>query len=348
MKEQAQLVSGNRAVAQGALDAGCRMYFAYPITPQTEIAEYMASVLPEMDGVFLQAESELSAINMVFGASGAGRRVMTTSSSPGISLMTEGLSYLTAAELPCVVVNVMRGGPGLGNIAPAQADYFQAVKGGGHGDYRTPVLAPWSVQEIYDLTRTAFDLADDSRNPVMILFDGLLGAMMEPLVTRKATPERKAPSWATTGLFGRETPRSLYTLHMPEGALGKVNRRLQAKYKQITQDEVRYETFHTEDADTVIVAYGSVARSALQAAKTARRKGRRVGLFRPVTLWPFPGQALFSLSEKVKNILAAEMSAGQMVEDVRLSAAPSCNVDFLGAMGGDLITPDDILAKLEI
>lgn len=348
MNEQPELMSGNRAVAKGALDAGCRMYFGYPITPQTEIAEYMASVLPEIDGVFLQAESELSAINMVFGAAGAGRRVMTTSSSPGISLMTEGLSYLAAAELPCVVVNVMRGGPGLGNIAPAQADYFQAVKGGGHGDYRTPVLAPWSVQEIYDLVRTAFDLADDYRNPVMILFDGLLGTMMEPLVTREAVPERTAPSWATTGLFGRKTPRSIYTLHMPEGALAKVNRRLQAKYKQISRKEIRHEEILTEDADTLIVAYGSVARSALQAAKTARHQGRRVGLFRPVTLWPFPRQPLFSLSKKVKNILVAEMCAGQMVEDVRLSTAPSCNVDLLGAMGGDLITPDDILARLEV
>src|SRR5690606_4907102 len=239
--DQVELVSGNRAVARGALDAGCRMYFGYPITPQTEIAEYMSMVLPEMNGVFLQAESELAAINMVYGAAGAGRRVMTTSSSPGISstvggvagrgrrvmatapipgisLMLEGLTCLSAAELPCVIVNVMRGGPGLGNISPAQGDYFQAVTGGGHGDYRTPVLAPWSVQEIYDLVRTAFDLADDYRNPVMILFDGLLGTMMEPLVTREAVPERTAPSWATTGLFGRKTPRSIYTLHMPEGA----------------------------------------------------------------------------------------------------------------------------------
>ena len=341
-------MSGNRAVAQGALDAGCRMYFGYPITPQTEIAEYMAAVLPERDGVFLQAESELSAINMVFGAAGAGRRVMTTSSSPGISLMTEGLSYLAAAELPCVVVNVMRGGPGLGNIAPAQADYFQAVKGGGHGDYRLPVLAPWSVQEIYDLVRIAFDLADGYRNPVMLLLDGLLGTMMEPLVPREPIPERPAPSWATTGLFGRKTPRSIYTLHMPEGALAKANRRLQAKYQQIGREEVRYEEIFTEDADTLIVAYGSVARSALQAAKIAREQGRRVGLFRPVTLWPFPAQPLFSLSQKVKKILVAEMSAGQMVEDVRLAAAPSCHVELLSAMGGDLITPDDLLARLGV
>lgn len=334
----------------GALDAGCRMYFGYPITPQTEIAEYMSAVLPEMNGIFLQAESELSAINMVYGAAGAGRRVMTTSSSPGISLMMEGLSYLATAELPCIVVNVMRGGPGLGNIAPAQGDYFQAVKGGGHGDYRTPVLAPWSVQEIYDLTRTAFDLADRWRNPVLILFDGLLGAMMEPLRTREPVPEREAPSWATTGLSARasadQTPRSIYTLHMPEGALTEVNRKLQAKYGEITREEVRYEEHFTDDAEILIVAYGSVARSSLQAVRLARQQGLRAGLFRPVSLWPFPGEALNALSKRVQKILVAEMSSGQMLEDVRLAAASSCKVDFLGTMGGELITPEAILARL--
>ena len=350
MKDQVELVSGNRAVARGALDAGCRMYFGYPITPQTEIAEYMSMVLPEMNGVFLQAESELAAINMVYVAAGAGRRVMTTSSSPGISLMMEGLSYLSTAELPCVIVNVMRGGPGLGNISPAQGDYFQAVKGGGHGDYRTPVLAPWSVQESYDLTRTAFDLADRWRNPVFILLDGLLGTMMEPLQAREPIPERAAPSWATTGMFAREpgdrAPRSIYTLHMPEGALTEVNRRLQAKYQEITREEVRYDEHFTEDAEVVVVAYGSVARSALQAVRIARQQGRKAGLFRPVTLWPFPEEALGSLSEKVEKILVAEMSSGQMLEDVRLAAAPSCKIDFLGAMGGELIYPGTILARL--
>ena len=351
MKDQVELVSGNRAVARGAIDAGCRMYFGYPITPQTEIPEYMSTVLPEMNGVFLQAESELAAINMVYGAAGTGRRVMTTSSSPGISLMMEGLSYLANAELPCVIVNVMRGGPGLGNISPAQGDYFQAVKGGGHGDYRTPVLAPWSVQESYDLTRTAFDLADRWRNPVFILLDGLLGTMMEPLRAREPVPERPAPSWAAAGIFARaandQAPRSIYTLHMPEGSLTEVNRRLQAKYKEIAREEVSYDEHFTGDAEVLVVAYGSVARSALQAVRVARQQGRKVGLFRPVSLWPFPEEALRTLSEKVQRILVAEMSSGQMLEDVRLAAAPSCRIDFLGAMGGELIYPETILRCLQ-
>lgn len=339
------LMKGNESLGEAAVLAGCRYFFGYPITPQTELLEYLARRLPEVKGVFLQAESETAAVNMVYGAAGAGARVMTSSSGPGLSLKQEGISYLAAAELPCVIVNVMRGGPGLGGIQPSQADYFQATRGGGHGDYRTPVLAPASVQEMCDLTILAFDLADRYRTPVLILADGLLGQMMEPVELPAAPlPEPPAKHWATTGCRGR--PRNVVsTLYLEPERLEDHNRRLQEKYLLIREREQRAEQYRTEDAQIVVVAFGIAARVAKEAVNAARARGIRAGLLRPVTLWPFPERALAAAAAGARAVLTVEMNAGQMVEDVRL-ALGGRKVSFYGRTGGMVPTAKEILERI--
>src|SRR5574337_301118 len=339
------LMKGNEAIAEAALRAGVRAYFGYPITPQSELPEYMARYLPERGGVFLQAESEVAAINMVYGAAGAGARVMTSTSSPGISLMQEGLSYLVGAELPCVIVNMMRGGPGLGNIAAAQADYFQATKSAGHGDGRLIVLAPSTIQEAVDLTIVAFDLADRYRNPVMILGDGILGQMMEPVAFPEPAPPPPTPAWATAGA-GHGPPRLISSIHLEPEALETHNLRLQEKYRR-AQAEVRSESYQTDDAVVVVAAYGIAARIARTAVDRARAKGLRVGLVRPITLYPFPASAFRKVAERVHTLLTLELSAGQMVEDVRLAAEGKAQVRFYGRLGGMIPTPPEVLAQIE-
>ncbi|SMC41695.1 2-oxoglutarate ferredoxin oxidoreductase subunit alpha [Sporomusa malonica] len=341
-----QLMKGNEAIGEAAVIAGCRYYFGYPITPQSELIEYMARRLPAVGGTFLQAESEIAAINMVYGAAGAGARVMTSSSSPGVSLKQEGISYIAAGELPCVIVNIMRGGPGLGGIQPGQADYFQATKGGGHGDYHCIVVAPSSVQEMTDLTIHAFNLADQYRNPVMILGDGALGQMIEP-VTFLDIPQFTADkSWATTGMGERNKPNSINTLYLEPETLEQVNTKLQHKYQVIEQQEVRWETSYTDDADLILVAYGITSRIATSAVEMARAAGHKVGLFRPITLWPFPKQALADIVAKASAVLTVELSAGQMVEDVNLAIKCSKPVYFHGRTGGMMMSSRDIYEKI--
>jgi 2-oxoglutarate ferredoxin oxidoreductase subunit alpha len=332
------LMKGNEAIGEAAIIAGCRFYCGYPITPQNELPAYMSLRMPQVGGTFLQAESELAAINMVFGASAAGARAMTSSSSPGISLKMEGISYLSGAELPAVVVNMMRGGPGLGNIAGAQGDYFQAVKGGGHGDYRCIVLAPSTVQELADLTVGAFDLADRYRMVVILLGDGFIGQMSEPITLPKPSKKRFDKSdWALTGAKGRE-PHVVMSLRLnPEDALEKLNLKLQAKYAEIEEKEVLSEDFQTQDAEFLIAAFGLSARISRSAVQALRKGGVKAGLFRPVTLWPFPARGLVKAASGARKVLVVEMNAGQMVEDVKLSLGGSVQVDFLGTLGG--ITP---------
>ncbi len=338
---------GNDACGEGAIQAGCRFYAGYPITPQNELTAYMAKRMMDVGGVFIQSESELAAINMVFGASAVGARAMTSSSSPGISLKQEGISYLVGCELPAVIVNIQRGGPGLGNIAPSQADYFQAVKGGGHGDYKLIVLAPSSVQEILDCTYIAFDLADKYRNPVFILGDGLLGQMMEP-IQPIMNPNPKVPEkpWALTGCKGRR-PNVIKSLLLGEGVLEEHNKRLQEKFKRIKDNEIRVETFNTKDSDIILVAYGSVARTAKASMEMAREKGLKVGLIRPITLWPFPEKIINEIAYRTKKFLVVEMSAGQMLEDVMLAVKGKREVDFYGRMGGGIPTEEEILQRIE-
>lgn len=341
---------GNEAIAQGAIDAGCRYFFGYPITPQNEIPTYMARHLPEVGGCFVQAESELAAINMVYGASAAGVRVMTASSSPGISLKQEGISYLAACELPAVIVNVVRGGPGLGNIAPAQSDYFQSVKGGGHGDYHLIVLAPWSVQELYDLTREAFDLADEYRRPALILADAILGQMMEPMTPARAPVDPAAlppKPWATNGTRGRRERNIINSLWIEPEMMERLNLRLHARDERIRATEVRWEGHGLEDADLVLVAYGTSARICRTAVDIARQQGKRVGLFRPISLWPYPCEPLRTLRERVRQFLVVEMSLGQMVEDVRLAVEGRRPVHFYGRTGGVVPTPQEIAQAME-
>jgi 2-oxoglutarate ferredoxin oxidoreductase subunit alpha len=338
------LMRGNEALAQGAIDAGCRAFFGYPITPQNQIPEYFAAHMPEVGGVFLQAESETAAINMVYGAAAAGARAMTASSSPGVSLKQEGISYIAESELPCVIVNIMRGGSGLGNIAPAQADYFQAVKGGGHGDYRTLVLAPWSVQELYDLTREAFELADRYRMPVVMLGDALLGQMMEPIVISEEVvdPDDLPPKpWATTGARGR--PRNIInSLYIEAADLEAVNLRIEERYREAADGDVRFAAEDLEDAEFAIIAYGTAARVAVTAIREARAAGMRVGLFRPITLCPFPTEQIRSLAERVQAILVVELSLGQLVEDIRLAVERRCPVALHGRTGGVVVTPAEV------
>ncbi len=340
------LMRGSEAMAEAAIRAGCRFYFGYPITPQTELAEYLARELPKRGGVFLQAESEIAAINMVFGASVTGARAMTSSSSPGISLKQEGISYMAGCELPGVIVNVSRGGPGLGNIAPSESDYFQAVKGGGHGDYRNIVLAPYSVQEAADLCYLAFDLSEKYRNPVMILCSAVVAQMMEPVVFMpQREPVDTEMPWVLTGAKGRE-PRVIKSLRLSVEELEQHNRHLQEKYATIREKEVRYETKGLEDAELVVVAFGTSARIAGSAVDAAREKGYKVGLLRPVTLFPFPTVALRRLAGRVKKFLVLELNSGQMVEDVEIAVAGKAAVHFYGRMGGSVPTPEEDLEEI--
>lgn len=357
MPKNKVLMTGNEAMAEGAIQARCTFYAGYPITPQNEIPAYMAQRMPEAGGVFIQAESELAAINMVFGAAAAGVRALTSSSSPGISLKQEGISYLAGAQVPAVIINVMRGGPGLGNIWPAQSDYFQATRGGGHGDYRSIVLAPASVQEAYDLAGEAFDLADRYRMPVIILGDGMLGQMMEPLVIKSKTPAwpagRQNPKskikkpWALTGCKGRKA-HVIKSFYLKEGDLEKFNLTLQKKYHVIKRRETRYEGLFLDKAGVVVVAYGTMSRIAKSAVSLLRKEGKRIGLIRPITLWPFPLEAFqrFKRSAGKVKFLVVEMSYGQMLEDVKLALDGRCPVAFLGRSGGGIPTEGEISKAL--
>lgn len=337
---------GNEALAEAAIIAGLDAYFGYPITPQNEVTAYMSRHMPEEGRVFVQSESELAAINMVFGASATGKRTMTSSSSPGISLMQEGISYLAGAELPAVVVNVMRGGPGLGNISPAQADYFQSTRGGGHGDYRTIVLGPSSVQELVDCMPLAFDLADQYRMTVLVLADGILGQMMEPIVLEKK-PRRKLPvkDWALTGAEGREQ-NIVRSLWLGDGVLEELNYKLQAKYREIEKKEVLCEQYEVEDADVVVVAYGVAARIVVSAVELAREEGIKVGWIRPITLWPFPSEQINRAADELRIFLTVEMSCGQMVEDVKMAVAGKAPVVFYGRAGGSVPSVEEILEQI--
>jgi 2-oxoglutarate ferredoxin oxidoreductase subunit alpha len=339
------LMVGNEAIGEAAIKAGCELYFAYPITPQSELPQLLAQRMPEEGRVFLQAESEVAAINMVYGAAGAGARVMTSSSSPGISLKQEGISYIAGAELPCVIVNIVRGGPGLGGIQPAQSDYFQATKGGGHGDYHMIVLAPASVQEMVDLTALAFDLADKYRNPVMLLGDGVLGQMMEPVEFADIKPEVTSKPWATTGRKGRDR-NVINSLYLDPHKLEEHNWHLQAKYDQIKEKEIRFDAFNLEDAKFVIVAYGISARIARTAIEMARADGIAAGLLRPITLFPFPTAAIARAAERAQVFLSLELSMGQMVEDVRLAVNGRRPVHFYGRTGGILPTPQEVYEEI--
>ncbi len=350
-----KLMKGNEALAEAAIRAGVDGYFGYPITPQTEIIEYLMAERPELRTgmVVLQAESEIAAINMVYGAASTGKKAMTSSSSPGISLKLEGISYLAGAELPAVIVNVVRGGPGLGTIQPSQADYFQSVKGGGHGDYKLYVLAPASVQEMSDFVEDAFDIAFKYRAPVLILSDGLIGQMMEKVILKPQKPRmsneeliEKYGDWAVTGKKGRE--RNIITsLDLKSEKMEARVHRLQKKYEQMEKEDLRFEKINCDDAEYLIVAYGSSARISQKAVALGRAKGIKVGLLRPITLFPYPKKALFDLADQVKGILSVELNAGQMVEDVRLSVEFKVPVEHFGRTGGIIHTPEEILEALE-
>lgn len=367
-------MTGNEAIAEGAIQAGCRFYAGYPITPQNELPAYMAKRMPEVAGVFIQAESELAAINMLFGAAASGARVMTSSSSPGISLKQEGISYIAGAELPAVIVNIMRGGPGLGNIWPAQSDYFQATRSGGHGDYHSVVLAPSSVQEAYNIMQPAFDLADKYRIPAIVLGDGMLGQTMEPILVhsselnihskklRTKNYELRAKPWALTGCRGRK-PNIIKSFYMQEGDLEKFNLKLQKKYKAIQEKEERCEEMFLDGAKVVLVAYGTMSRIAKSAMQKLREEGKKVGLIRPITLWPFP-HAIFerlavnsyrkagsrpqfnNWAGKRLTLLVVEMSYGQMLEDVKLAVNGKLPIEFLGRAGGGMPTEKEIISKI--
>lgn len=346
-----RLMKGNEALAEAAIRAGCDAYFGYPITPQSEIMEYLAAEEPHKRTgmVLLQAESEIAAINMVFGAAGTGKKAMTSSSSPGISLKQEGISYIAGAELPCLVVNVMRAGPGLGTIQPAQADYFQATKGGGHGDYHMLVLAPASVQEMSDFVPLGFDLAFKYRNPVMILSDGAIGQMMEKVELFDQVPRSTKfdQSWVTTGKTHDRERNIITSLDLDPAKMEIHNRDLQAKYQKMRENEVRYEEIECDDAEYLMIAFGSSARICQKTVKLARQKGIKAGLLRPITLFPFPEKIISQLAFKVKGILSVELNAGQMVEDIRLAVNGKLKVDFYGRMGGMIPTPDEVLGELE-
>jgi 2-oxoglutarate ferredoxin oxidoreductase subunit alpha len=350
MKKELRLMKGNEAVAEAAIRAGADAYFGYPITPQSEVLEYLMLEKPEerTGMIVLQAESELGAINMVFGAAGAGKRVITSSSSPGVSLFQEGLSYIAGAELPCVIVNVVRGGPGLGTIQPSQADYFQAVKGGGHGDYHLLVLAPASVQEMSDFIALGFELAFTYRNPVMILTDGLIGQMMEKVELFEQIPrDTDGQEWAATGKTKDRERNIITSLNLQSIDQEKHNLKLQEKYRKMKQKEVRFEEIQCEDAEYLIVAYGSSARVCQKTVQLARDKGIRAGLLRPVTLFPFPEERIASLADRVKGILSVEMNAGQMVDDVRLAVNGKIGVEHYGRFGGMVHSPNEVLEALE-
>lgn len=347
------LMKGSEAIAEAAIRAGCRYFFGYPITPQTEIPEYMSARMPEIGGCFLQAESEVGAINMVYGAAGTGERVLTSSSSPGVSLKQEGISYIAASELPCVIMNVMRGGPGLGSIQASQGDYFQATKGGGHGDYHLIVFAPASVQEAIDLMEVAFDTADKYRNPVMIAADGMICQMMEPVTLPemreyKVTPELKP--WAANGHGPKDKPERaiINSLYINTEDLDMLNERLQATYREIEKNETRWEAYNTEGAEIIITAFGTVARIAKSAIDELAEQGIKIGMIRPITLWPFPTEAVHAAAtaEGVKAVLDVELNAGQMLEDVKLALNGERPVEFFGHYGSHMPTTEEIRDKL--
>lgn len=354
MKE-VRLMKGNEAIAEAAIRCGVDGYFGYPITPQSEIMETLMLLRPwETTGmVVLQAESEIASINMVYGGAGCGKKVMTTSSSPGVSLMQEGLTYLAGAELPCVVVNVVRGGPGLGTIQPAQSDYFQSTKGGGHGDYNLIVLAPSSVQEMADFVELAFDLAFKYRNPAMILTDGMIGQMMEKVEMKPFKPRwtneeiEKLSPWSTTGKSAARERNIITSVELDPLAFETFNKKLQAKYRKMEQEEVRFETFECDDAEYLLVAYGSSARICQKSVQLLRAKGIKAGLLRPITLFPFPTKQIAELAGQVKGILSVELSAGQMVEDVRLAVNGKVKVEHYGRMGGMVHSPEEVVEALE-
>lgn len=344
-----ELLEGNAAIAEAAIRAGLEAYFGYPITPQTEVLEHLARRLPEEGRVFLQAESEVASINMVYGAACAGARVMTSSSSPGISLMQEGLSYIACSEVPAVVINIMRGGPGLGNVQPSQGDYFQAVKMAGHGDFHPIVLAPANVQEAIDYVVLAFDLAEKYRTIAMVVADGAIGQMMEPAELppmRSVRPLEERPAWALTGAKGRP-PNIITSLYLGAENLEAVNLRLQAKLQEIAANEVRWKEYNSEDAELLLVAFGTVGRVCQTVVREARKEGLKAGLLRPITLWPFPSARLAELARRVRGMLVVEMNAGQMVEDVRLAVEGRCPVRFYGRLGGVIPLPDEILPELD-
>jgi 2-oxoglutarate ferredoxin oxidoreductase subunit alpha len=345
-----ELLKGNVAFAEAAIRAGCEAYFGYPITPQTEALEHMSARMPELGRVFLQAESEVAAVNMVYGAACAGVRVMSSSSSPGVSLMMEGLSYIAGSEVPVVLVDIMRGGPGLGNIAPSQGDYNQIVKGGGHGDYRQIVLAPATVQELIDLTVEAFDIAEKYRCIVVVLADGSLGQMMEPAELppmKKVRKPNQRPAWALTGAKGRD-PNIISSIYIDPVEEEVFNLKLVEKHKQIEANEVRFKSMEVDEAEIAVIAFGTAGRIAQSAIKQAREDGLKVGLFRPVSLYPFPFEAISKVAESVKRILVVEMNAGQMVDDVRLAVEGRVPVDFYGRMGGVVPLPDEVYEQIGI
>jgi 2-oxoisovalerate ferredoxin oxidoreductase alpha subunit len=340
-----QLCKGNVAIVKGAVLAGCQAYYGYPITPASEIAEAAAEYLPQVGGTFLQAESEVAAINMVYGAASTGQRVMTASSGPGLSLMQEGLSYLAGSELPCVVVDVVRGGPGLGNIAPEQSDYFAVVKGGGHGNYKNLVLAPASVQEMADLTILAFELADRYRNPAIVLTDGFIGQMMEPLELHARKIEQTEKPWAVRGTA--ETRKNLISsIYLEPDELEAHVMKLDAKYRKAMEEEPRHELYRAEDPEVLLVGYGITSRVLRSVVDMARAEGLRAGLFRPITLWPFPAEALRMAARRAQIVLVVEMSTGQMVEDVRLSLDGRVDVEFYGRAGGNVPLADEVCKEM--
>ena len=351
MKKELRLLKGNEAIAEASIRAGADAYFGYPITPQSEVMEYLMWEKPEerTGMVVLQAESELAAINMVFGAAGAGRKVITSSSSPGISLFQEGISYIASAELPCLIANIVRGGPGLGTIQPSQADYFQATKGGGHGDYHLLVLAPASVQEMADFVPLGFDLAFKYRNPVMILTDGLIGQMMEKVELFEQIPRVTEfdQDWVSTGKTPDRERNIITSLDLQAVDMEKRNLRLQAKYKKMKENEVRFEEISCEDAEYLLVAYGSSARICQKTVQLARDKGIKVGLLRPITLYPYPTLYLQEIASKLKGILSVEMNAGQMIEDICLSVNGKIPVEHYGRFGGMVHSPNEVLEALE-
>lgn len=342
------LMKGNEAIAEAALRAGCKCYFGYPITPQTEVAHYMAKKMPKLGGSFVQAESETAAINMVYGAASTGKRVMTSSSSPGISLKQEGISYIACAELPAVIVNIVRCGPGLGGILPAQGDYFQAVKGGGHGDYKMVVLAPSNVQELYELTVEAFNIADRYRILTMIMGDGILGQMMEMVEFKdEENIVHQEKAWATTGTKMERDKNVVTSIYIEPEVLEQHNLKLQAKYRMIEQNEVRVESYNCEDADIIVVAFGTIARIVSNVIKQAEKEGIKVGLIRPISLWPFPKEEFEKYAQTPKAFLTVELNAGQMVEDVRLAVNGKKPVHFYGRMGGMIPKEVEILDKIK-
>ena len=355
MAEEVKLMKGNEVIAEAAIRCGCDGYFGYPITPQSEVMETLMLRKPweETGMVVLQAESELAAINMVYGGASCGKKVMTSSSSPGISLKQEGITYIAGAELPCLVVDVMRGGPGLGTIQPSQSDYFQATKGGGHGDYHLIVLAPASVQEMSDFVVLGFELAFKYRNPAMVLADGVIGQMMEKVVLPAQKPRRTEAEiieqcpWAATGKAKDRKPNIITSLELKPEAMEINNIRFQAKYKQIEENEVRFEEINCEDAEYLIIAFGSMARIGQKAMELAREKGIKVGILRPITLWPFPTKAIAAYADKVKGMLVTELNAGQMIEDVRLAVNGKVKVEHFGRLGGIVPDPDEIVTALK-